>query len=54
MSEDINARVEAVLCRELAGCQSVLDCEQLSAGASQETWRIRCNTNSVMPLLLPP
>tara|TARA_B110000503_G_scaffold22699_1_gene35297 strand:- start:35403 stop:36824 length:1422 start_codon:yes stop_codon:yes gene_type:complete len=35
------AALEKVLCRELTGFKSVVSCQQLTAGASQETWHIR-------------
>ena len=46
MSADISQSIEAVLSRELKEFRSLLSCEQLSAGASQETWRIAFNTSA--------
>jgi aminoglycoside phosphotransferase (APT) family kinase protein len=40
MAEAFTAALEKVLSRELAGYQSLLSCQQLTAGASQETYRI--------------
>lgn len=43
-----NRALENVLCRQLPGFKSLIACEQLTAGASQETWRIRiaCNADA--------
>ena len=38
--------VETVLARELAGFRALADCRQLTAGASQETYRIQCDTDN--------
>lgn len=40
MPEDFEAALEKVLQRKLPGCQGLLSCEQLTAGASQETYRL--------------
>ena len=41
MADAFTTALEQVLSRELAGFQSLLSCQQLTAGASQETYRIR-------------
>ncbi|WP_159819153.1 phosphotransferase family protein [Colwellia sp. 20A7] len=46
MSEKFNAALENVLAREFADFKSLLSCEQLTAGASQETYRIVIAVNS--------
>ncbi len=38
------ARLEAVLRREIGGCERLLSVERLSGGASQETWRLAIET----------
>jgi aminoglycoside phosphotransferase (APT) family kinase protein len=41
MPDNFEQQLETILRREIQGCTALLDAEQLSAGASQETWRIR-------------
>ena len=41
---DIAEPLQALLARELAGFRALDLCRQLSAGASQETWQIGCET----------
>ena len=41
MADTFTTALEKVLARELAGFQSLLSCQQLTAGASQETYRLR-------------
>ncbi|WP_439101645.1 phosphotransferase family protein [Congregibacter sp.] len=41
MAQEFNAALERVLKRELSGCRGLIACEQLTAGASQETYRLR-------------
>ncbi len=43
---DFDARLEAVLVREVAGCRGLASVERLSGGASQETYRITVETSS--------
>ena len=45
-SEAFSTRLEAVLARELPGFTALDSCQQLTAGASQETYKISaaCNT----------
>lgn len=47
MADAFTAALEKVLSRELAGFQSLLSCQQLTAGASQETYRISIKDDSV-------
>ena len=47
MAEAFTTALEKVLSRELAGFQSLLSCQQLTAGASQETYRIIIEEKSV-------
>jgi aminoglycoside phosphotransferase (APT) family kinase protein len=47
MLDAFTAALEKVLSRELAGFQSLLSCQQLTAGASQETYRIIIKDDSV-------
>ncbi len=42
MSTDFNQALKKVLTRELPNFKSIEDCRQLTAGASQETYRIVC------------
>ncbi len=44
MSGDFEEALAALLAREFPGFVSLLECQQLSAGASQETYRIRMAT----------
>ena len=44
MAEEFTQRLEAVLSKEVSQFKSLRSAEQLSAGASQETWRIAINT----------
>ncbi|MDB4476171.1 phosphotransferase family protein [bacterium] len=46
MSEGFNTALAKVLARELADFRSLESCEQLTAGASQETYRVGVETNS--------
>jgi aminoglycoside phosphotransferase (APT) family kinase protein len=43
MADTFTTALEKVLSRELAGFQALLSCQQLTAGASQETYRISVN-----------
>ena len=43
---DFNARLELVLARELSDFQSLHTCQQLTAGASQETYKITAQCSS--------
>jgi aminoglycoside phosphotransferase (APT) family kinase protein len=47
MADAFTVALEKVLSRELAGFQSLLSCQQLTAGASQETYRISIKDDSV-------
>jgi aminoglycoside phosphotransferase (APT) family kinase protein len=42
----IDSQLASVLARRIDGCQGLLSCERLSAGASQETYRIRVTTHT--------
>tara|TARA_R110002110_G_C13470525_1_gene720895 strand:+ start:3116 stop:4513 length:1398 start_codon:yes stop_codon:yes gene_type:complete len=46
MTSAFTTALEKVLSRELTGFQSLLDCQQLTAGASQETYRITVKNES--------
>jgi aminoglycoside phosphotransferase (APT) family kinase protein len=46
MSKAFNTALEKVLSRELTNFKNILSCEQLTAGASQETYRIVIEDNS--------
>ena len=46
MASDFETALEAILSRELKGFASLESCDQLSAGASLETYRITVNTNA--------
>jgi len=47
MADAFTTALEKVLSRELVGFQSLLSCQQLTAGASQETYRIRIEDGSI-------
>ena len=49
--DGITQQLTAVLLREIPGFKALLSCRQLSAGASQETWRIAYSTASSEHLL---
>ena len=51
MPEEFTAALAAVLSRELAGFQALRACKQLTAGASQETYRLGVDTASGARLL---
>lgn len=46
MTDAFTSALENVLCRELAGFRALLSCQQLTAGASQETYRVRIEDTS--------
>jgi aminoglycoside phosphotransferase (APT) family kinase protein len=43
---DFEARLEAVLCRQIPGCTGLIGAERLSGGASQETYRLTLQTGA--------
>ena len=53
--EAFTAALDAVLQREVDGFRSLVNCRQLTAGASQETYKIQCETDCVtdVGLLFP-
>jgi len=46
MQDEFNRSLQRVLSRELAGFRSLQSCKQLTAGASQETYRVTAATDS--------
>ena len=53
MPEQLAKYLQTVLSREVEGFESIKSCQQLTAGASQETWRIDCScTNGELQLAL--
>jgi len=46
MKEEFSRALASTLAREIPGFQSLISCEQLTAGASQETYRIAVGTES--------
>jgi aminoglycoside phosphotransferase (APT) family kinase protein len=51
MPGDFEHKLQAVLSREIPGFKALLSCTQLTAGASQETYRITVATDSGKLLL---
>jgi len=46
MTKEFTSALASVLAREVPGFQSLISCKQLTAGASQETYRIAVDTDS--------
>ncbi len=50
-SDSMHDQLEMVLAREVADFKSLLSCKQLTAGASQETFRVQLETDEGERLL---